>query len=31
MTDLISHIKDIYELYNKTDMDFLAGEYEVEK
>jgi hypothetical protein len=29
MADLISHIKAIYKIYNKTDMDFLAGEYDV--
>jgi hypothetical protein len=29
MTDLISHIKDINKVYNKTDMDFLAFEYDV--
>jgi hypothetical protein len=29
MTDLKSHIKYIYKLYNKTDMDFLVGEYDV--
>jgi hypothetical protein len=29
MPDLISHIKAIYKLYNKTDIYFLAGEYDV--
>jgi hypothetical protein len=29
MADVISHIKAIYRLYNKTDMYFLAVEYDV--
>jgi hypothetical protein len=29
MANKISHIKAIYNLYNKTDMDFLAVEYDV--
>jgi hypothetical protein len=27
--DLISHIKATYKLYNKTNINFLAGEYDV--
>jgi hypothetical protein len=29
MADIISHIKVIHKLYNKTDMDFLTREYDV--
>jgi hypothetical protein len=29
MANLISHIKAISKLYNKTDMYFLAGEYDL--